>query len=489
MASELCESLMYILLIEDQIIIANFISQELVETGYTVDVARDSRAGLECALATDYDTIVLGRILPLMDGLQLLSELRRRDCRTPVLLLISSDKHDEGVEEIDGANDTLVKPFTISELADHIQTLVRRAPLRANLVLPPVDHGPQSQGAHHQAVQKFQSLLELTPYATIIVNSLGRIVLANWQTEQLFGYGRDEIIGRSIEILIPKHFGDQHIGHRTQFFANPRVRPMDGRHELRGLHRNGREFPVEVSLNPLVGDEGVLVSTTIRDITRRKHEEEKLRELSARLLNMREEERTRISRTIHDELGQVLTALKMDLAWMDRRLGQDQAPLLDKTKAMAELIDTTVQTLRRIATELRPAVLDDLGLPAAIEWQLQECQRRTSIVCTLANPLEELVIDDAVTTTLFRIFQEALTNVARHAQASRIEVCVEETSDSLILCVEDNGRGITANELNDPKSIGLLGMHERACLQGGELEIQGFPGKGTTVTVRLPLGS
>lgn len=213
---------------------------------------------------------------------------------------------------------------------------------------------------------------------------------------------------------------------------------------------------------------------------------EQLRELSARLQSVREEERTRIAREIHDELGQALTGLKMDVAWLQKHLDEQQPALLEKTQAMSDLTDIIVQVVRRIATELRPGILD-LSLVATLEWQLQEFQTRSGIKGKLINTPEETTIDSDGATTIFRIFQEILTNVARHAQATQIEVSVEENASFLTLRVQDNGRGITESEIHSPKSIGLLGIRERARLQAGEVHFQGTPGQGTTVTVRLPL--
>ena len=214
---------------------------------------------------------------------------------------------------------------------------------------------------------------------------------------------------------------------------------------------------------------------------------EQLRELSARLQSVREEERTRIAREIHDELGQALTGLKMDVAWLHKHLDQQQQPaLVEKTRAMSDLTDIIIQTVRRIATELRPGILD-LSLVATIEWQLQEFQTRSGIEGKLISAPEETTLDIDGATTVFRIFQEILTNVARHAQATQIEVSIEESATILTLQVRDNGRGITNSEIQSPKSIGLLGMQERARLQGGGVQFQGTAGQGTTVTILLPL--
>ena len=233
-----------------------------------------------------------------------------------------------------------------------------------------------------------------------------------------------------------------------------------------------------------------------REIADRKRSEDEfrrstdqLRELSARLQSVREEERTLIARVIHDELGQTLTGLKMDVAWLQRHLDRQQPALLEKTQAMSDLIDTTIQTVRRISSELRPGLLDDLGLVATIEWQLQEFQTRSGIQGKLISASEETTLDADGATAAFRIFQEILTNVARHAQATQVEVSLEESTAFLTLQVQDNGRGITESEIHSPKSIGLLGMQERARLRAGEVHFQGTPGQGTTVTVRLPLST
>lgn len=214
---------------------------------------------------------------------------------------------------------------------------------------------------------------------------------------------------------------------------------------------------------------------------------EQLRGLARHLQSVREVERERIAREIHDELAQALTAMKIDLSWLQGRLAEDQAPMVEKTEAMSKLIDTTMGTVRRICTALRPAILDDLGLIAAIKWQAQEFETRTGIECRLTLPAEDIKLDRSRSTSIFRVFQETLTNVARHANATKVNVALSVEAESLILKVRDNGRGITESEIYDARSLGLLGMRERVLLLSGEFHIRGLQRKGTTVTVRVPL--
>jgi signal transduction histidine kinase len=220
--------------------------------------------------------------------------------------------------------------------------------------------------------------------------------------------------------------------------------------------------------------------------------DEQLRALSARVDAAREEERTGIAREIHDQLGQSLTVLKMDLAWIARRAnapeGLTSADLLAKVAELSDLADEVIVQIRRISSELRPGVLDDLGLAAALAWQAQEFEKRTGVLCATevtlgSEPRREL------STTLFRAVQEALTNVARHANAERVDVSLWEDAGSLVLAVRDDGRGIRAEEIHDPRSLGLLGMRERARRAGGNVTFENArpDGRGTVVSFRVPV--
>ena len=213
---------------------------------------------------------------------------------------------------------------------------------------------------------------------------------------------------------------------------------------------------------------------------------EQLRQLAAHLLCVREEERARISREVHDELGQSLTAVKMDLAWLEGRMPQN-GEMLERIRATRKLADSIIQSIRRISTELRPAVLD-LGLAAAVEWQVQDFQARSGIQCEVRLLTDDVVAANAAT-AMFRIFQETLTNVARHSQATRAEVVLQRRGDRLVLLIHDNGRGFDETDPALSKSLGLLGMRERAAILGGRVDIASAPGNGTTVTAWIPFPS
>jgi signal transduction histidine kinase len=232
-------------------------------------------------------------------------------------------------------------------------------------------------------------------------------------------------------------------------------------------------------------------------LMQRKQSEEKLRQsherllaLSGRIQSIQEEERTIVAREIHDQLGQALTAVKMETAWFQKRILEGYASRKDMTarlESMARLVDSTIDQVRRISAKLRPGVLDELGLAAAMEWQAEDFQKRAGVLCTVRSDLGDVRLDRDAATALFRIFQECLTNVARHAGARWVRAILRRVGRQLVLEVHDDGRGISPSEVASPASLGLLGMTERSRLVGGEFEISARAGGGTTVRVAVPL--
>jgi len=316
------------------------------------------------------------------------------------------------------------------------------------------------------------------------------ILFVNEAFLSTYGYTLVELLGKNISIVRAPHVSQQ-IG--EELFRKTQI---DGWHgELFNRRKDGSEFPIELWTSLVTDSSGKPIATVgvARDITNRKQEEkelrssrEQLRELAARLQTVREEEGTRIAREIHDELGQTLTGLKIDLMWLKKRTSREPIVVSNKLTTMSQRIDAAIQTVRKISTTLRPGVLQ-LGLPAAIDWQTKEFQARTGIECTLIDNVTDGEINEVQSTNIFRIFQEILTNIARHAHATNISIVLKIENHFLLLEVRDNGRGILEEELRRTKSLGILGMRERAYLLGGDLDIHGAAGKGTTVVVRIPL--
>jgi PAS domain S-box-containing protein len=241
-------------------------------------------------------------------------------------------------------------------------------------------------------------------------------------------------------------------------------------------------------------EQAILAVGTCQDITPRKKAEEllqqsqqELRKLYTNLQNVREEERTGIAREIHDELGQQLTGLKMDSFWIMKKLGSEEQLAKEKIKDMIALIDGTIKTVRRISSELRPSILDDLGLVAAIDWQGQEFEKRTGIQIRFRSHLVTFDPDKNLSTHLFRVYQEALTNVARHSSATKVDTVLEEKEGHLHLTVKDNGQGFDKKEAEAKNSLGLLGMRERALMFNGELNVESEKLHGTRISLKIPL--
>jgi len=336
------------------------------------------------------------------------------------------------------------------------------------------------------------SILDAIPHAVVGLHNR-RFIFANNAVQTVFGWLPEELIGRSVRLIycsdedcdkIARLFYDNLEKHRT-YSTEFLCRHKDG-HDLICMMRASR-----------IGErltEGRIV-VTYEDITERKQAEkeleasrEQMRNLSIHLQSVREEERARIAREIHDELGQSLTAFKMDLSWLAKRMAQD-GQLHGKIKAMSGLVDQTIESVHRISADLRPGLLDDLGLVAAMEWQAKEFSSRSGIACEADLYAEEMPLEKDLATAFFRIFQETLTNVARHAGATKVFVRLEAKDDQVILEVTDNGRGISRKQINDPKSFGIMGMRERALLWGGDVQVTGSRYKGTTVTVSIPMKS
>ena len=335
------------------------------------------------------------------------------------------------------------------------------------------------------------SILEAIPHAVIGLRDR-RIIFANNGVQAVFGWKAEEIIGESTRVFYPSDEVDNEIKSKLySTLEKQRTFSM----EITCRRKDGSDIECMINASRIgekLKERGIVI--TYQDITERnkaknelQRSREQLRNLSAHLESAREKERTRIARELHDELGQLLTALNTDIILMSRDIPEKEKALLEKTASMSKLIDMTMQTVKRIYMDLRPGMLDHLGLAVAVGWLADEFQKRTGITCKVQIDPEDLHVDPDLSTAIFRICQETLTNVHRHAEATRVKIDLTETPEFIELRVKDNGRGITKDQLKKQNSFGLLGIQERAFHWRGEVKITGKEGKGTMIAVRLPL--
>ncbi|WOD15571.1 PAS domain-containing sensor histidine kinase [Paraburkholderia kirstenboschensis] len=342
---------------------------------------------------------------------------------------------------------------------------------------------------------RMMAIIRSSMEAIITIDEQQRVVLFNPMAEQVFGCSAMDAIGAPLERFIPERFRAAHARHVEQFgVTGVSDRQMGRQRVLSGLRANGEEFPIEASISQIRDGGARLYTVMLRDVTERVRAEEaqqrareELRELSANLQKIREEEKTRIARELHDDLGQQLTALKMDISSVEEALDGSASELVrDHLQGMRRLIDVTVASVRRIAADLRPVMLDDLGLIPAVEWLANDFTNRYGIDVERDIETGDARFSPAGATALFRIVQEALTNVARHADATRVTLSLRAGDEGVVLRIADNGQGVRRDGEPAGKSFGLLGIRERAHMLGGAVDIHSAQGNGFALSVIIP---
>jgi len=339
----------------------------------------------------------------------------------------------------------------------------------------------------------FEGLFESSPDAILTTTPEGTIARLNAQTEKLFGYRREELVGKSIEVLVPERFRDYHAAHREAYRAQPRVRPMGAGLELFGRRKDGSEFPIDILLGPIAKDKDAVVVAVVRDITDRKRAEESVRELSARLLQLQDEERRRLARELHDSTAQTLSAITLNLSVVKRYASFEKNTRASKALAESvELARDAARELRTFSYLLHPPLLDEIGLAQALRWYVDGFVKRTKIRINLEMAENPSRLPCELEIALFRIVQECLTNIHRHSESSTAEIRLFQNDQRVVLEVRDRGKGILsgslvqANAAGSTLGVGIRGMRERVRQLGGQIEFTPAD-PGTLVRTVIPL--
>ncbi|MBX9896129.1 MAG: response regulator [Nitrosomonas sp.] len=469
-------SQIHILLIEDNETDAILVQSDLQQAmGDQVSVVHAERlsSALQFIQEQSFDLILSDLTLPDSDGIETINRLRKQATSIPIAVLSFRDDEKLAIKSIKaGAQDYLVKgSLTEGVLARVIRYSIERKRIEEGV---------------RKAQQRFQTIFEKAPLGIALINlQTGNYYDVNPRYAAITGRSVNDLLkGNQSDILYPEDVPSYHKD--IELFINQRS--QDCKIEKRILRPDKAVIWIEMSIVPfeIIANNEISYLCMIEDITERKRMIENLRHLTAHLQDVREEERTRIGREIHDVLGGTLTVLKMDLDWLSKKITAD--PMHERIESLYQLTGEAIETARRVSVNLRPNVLDNLGLYGAIEWLIREFEQRTNIQCNLESMVANLsCFNKSYETSIFRIIQEIFINITRHAQASRVDIELAEESGEAVITIRDNGVGITEFQILNPESFGIIGMNERAQQLGGKINIMGSPSEGSVVTLRLPL--
>jgi len=355
------------------------------------------------------------------------------------------------------------------------------------VILRDVSERVAAEREQMRLASRLSALLDSAMDGIITMDAGQRIVLYNQAAERIFGWPAVQVMGRPLDILIPQRFRGMHRRHVARFGeTGVTSRRMGVGSVIVGLRANGQEFPIEASISHLDTDDGKLYTVILRDVTERLRSQEELAAFAAEVSGAREQEKARMARELHDELAQSLAAMKMDASWIRDNFETDARGTVQRLEALEAMLDAGVAATRRIAADLRPTILDDLGLVPALQWLVQSFSERSGIACALEVD-QALELQEPHATAVFRIAQESLANVRKHAHAAQVHVLLERTASDVVLRVRDDGVGFTPADARKAASLGLIGLRERARLLHGRAEIASAPGAGTQVEVSFPL--
>ncbi len=466
----------HILLIEDNETDAILVQSDLqYAMGDQVTVTHVERlsSALELIHKESFDLILSDLTLPDSDGITTINELRKHAASIPIAVLSFRDDEKLAIKAIKaGAQDYLVKgSLTEGVLARVIRYSIERQRI---------------EESNRKAQNRFQTIFEKAPLGIALVNlKTGKYYDVNPKYASIVGRHVEELINIShADIIHPDDL--QSYYYDIELFlvndlANCKIKK-------RILRQDASVIWIEISIvqfEVMASDE-ICYLCMIEDVTEHKQVVENLRRLAAHMQDVREEERTRIGREIHDVLGGTLAVLRMDLDWLSKKIIAE--PIRERIKLLYQLTGEAIDTARRVSVNLRPNVLDNLGLLGAIEWLMRELEQRTNIVCTLESVISDLSCHNKnYETNIFRIIQEVFINIARHSHANKVDVELLEDEDDVVITIRDNGVGITESQILNPQSFGIIGMDERTQQLGGKFEISGTPLQGSVVILRIPL--